>query len=88
MSSLECLSERLAMTIEVKQGVLARKLSKEFKDEGFAPLNAGTYEIAGAIENGYLPIRVTESKIVHIPLDKLQEYVKQNLVVINPSERH
>lgn len=76
------------MTIEVKQGVLARKLSKELKDEGFVPLNAGTYEIAGAIESGYLPIRMTDSKTVHIPLDKLQEYVKQNLVVINPSERH
>jgi hypothetical protein len=30
------------MKIEVKKGVLARKLGKDFKDEGVIPLSAGT----------------------------------------------
>ena len=29
------------MKIEVKKGVLARKLGKDFKDEGFIPLSGG-----------------------------------------------
>ena len=40
------------MKIEVKKGVLARKLGKDFKDEGFVPLNVGTYEVSGPAEAG------------------------------------
>ena len=74
------------MKIEVRQGVLARKLDKGLNDVGFIPLNAGTYETAGPVENGYLPVQVSDGKVVHIPLDKLNEYVKQDLVVLPPVE--
>ena len=39
------------MNIEVKVGVLARKLGKDFKDEGFIPLQPGTYKISGPEEH-------------------------------------
>lgn len=73
------------MKIEVRQGVLARKLDKGLNDVGFIPLSAGTYESAGPIENGYLPIQVNEERVVFIPLDKLSEYVQQDLVVLSPA---
>ena len=47
------------MKIEVKKGVLARKLGKDFKDEGFIPLSAGTYEVSGPAEHGYLAVTVS-----------------------------
>lgn len=73
------------MKIEVRQGVLARKLDKGLNDVGFIPLNAGTYESAGPIENGYLPVQVSEDRVVFLPLDKLSEYVQQDLVVLSPA---
>jgi hypothetical protein len=70
------------MKIEVKTGVLARRLGKDFKDEGFVPLNAGTYEISGTAEHGYLAVSVCADLTVHIHVEKLEEYVKQQLVVV------
>jgi hypothetical protein len=71
------------MKIEVKEGVLARKLGKDFKDEGFIPLEPGTYEASGPAEQGYLSVIVSPDVTGHIHVDKLEELVKQNLVVIS-----
>lgn len=70
------------MKIEVKEGVLARKLGKDFVDEGFIPLHPGTYKISGPAEHGYLAVIVSAEVTGYIHVDKLEEFVKQNLVVI------
>ena len=70
------------MKIEVKEGVLARKLGKDFKDEGFIPLQPGTFEISGPAEHGYLAVIVSAEVTGYIHVDKLEEFVKQNLVLI------
>ena len=70
------------MKIEVKKGVLARKLGKDFKDEGFVPLNVGTYEISGIPEQGYLAVTVSADLTGLIHVDKLEDFVKQDLVVL------
>lgn len=70
------------MKIEVKKGVLARKLGKDFKDEGFIPLSAGTYEVSGPAELGYLAVTVSVEVTGYIHVDKLEEFVKPDLVVI------
>ena len=70
------------MKIEVKTGVLARKLGKDFKDEGFIPLNVGIYEISGIPEHGYLAVTVSADLTGFIHVDKLEEYLKQDLVLV------
>ncbi len=70
------------MKIEVKKGVLARKLGKDFKDEGFVPLNVGTYEVSGPAEHRYLAVTVSADLTGFIHVDKLEEFVKQDLVVL------
>ncbi len=70
------------MNIEVKVGVLARKLGKDFKDEGFIPLQPGTYKVSGPAEHGYLAVIVSAEVTGYIHMDKLEEFVKQDLVVI------
>ena len=70
------------MKIEVKKGVLARRLGKDYKDEGFVPLNVGTYEVSGPAEHGYLAVTVSADLTGFIHVDKLEEFVKQDLVVL------
>ncbi len=70
------------MKIEVKKGVLARKLGKDFKDEGFIPLSAGTYEVSGPAEHDYLAVTVSEGVTGYIHVDKLEEMVKQDSVLL------
>ncbi len=70
------------MNIEVKEGVLARRLSKDFKDEGFIPLQPGTYKVSCPAEHGYLAVIVSAEVTGYIHVDKLEEFVKQDLVVI------
>ena len=70
------------MNIDVKVGVLARKLGKDFKDEGFIPLQPGTYKVSGPEKHGYLDVLVSAEVTSYIHVDKLEEFVKQNLVVI------
>lgn len=70
------------MNIEVKVGVLARKLGKDFKDERFIPLQPGTYKVSGPEKHGYLDVLVSAEVTSYIHVDKLEEFVKQDLVVI------
>lgn len=70
------------MNIEVKEGVLARRLGKDFKGDGFVPLHPGTYKISGSAEQGYLAVHVSAEVTGYIHVDKLEEFVKQDLVVI------
>ena len=70
------------MKIEVKTGVLARKLGKDFKDEGFIPLQAGIYEISGPEEHGYVAVQISADLTGFIHVDKLEEFLKQQLVVV------
>jgi len=76
------LKKESQMNIEVKVGVLARKLGKDFKDEGFIPLHPGTYEVSGPAEHSYLAVIVSAEVTGYIHVDKLEEFVKQDLVVI------
>ena len=70
------------MNIEVKEGVLARRLGKDFKEDGFIPLHPGTYKVSGPAEHGYLAVIVSAEVTGYFHVDKLEEFVKQDLVVI------
>ncbi len=70
------------MNIEVKEGVLARRLGKDFKEDGFVPLHPGTYKISGPAEHGYVAVIVSAEVAGYIHVDERQEFVKQDLFVM------
>lgn len=76
------------MKIAIKQSILARKLDKDFNDEGVFPLSVGKYDIAGDADRGYLPVKVPGGLTVFIPTDRLEEQIDLGIAVINSSERH
>ena len=70
------------MRIKVINGVLARQKNKDGSDAGFAPLVAGTYEVIGPAKEGLLEVKKDAAHSVFMPIDKLDNYVKQGDIQI------
>jgi hypothetical protein len=68
---------KAAVRIQVINGVLARQHFKDGSDAGFAPLVAGTYEVTSPAKEGQLEVKKDAEHSVFMPLDKLENYVKQ-----------
>jgi hypothetical protein len=68
--------------IKVINGVLARQKNKDGSDAGFAPLVTGTYEVIGPAQDGQLEVKKDAELSVFLPLDKLDNYVKQGDIQI------